>query len=94
MLGRSLGGLRNRRYVSGPVPAPAPQTAMDVKAFLAEAMAELRAGQLDPKIATSLAYIASPLLKTIELADLEARLVRLEQESQTVEDADTKQKLN
>jgi len=53
-------------------------------------MAQLRAGQLDPKIATSLAYIAGPLLKTIELADLEARLARLEQESQTVEDADTK----
>src|SRR5262250_2488261 len=76
-LGRK-GGLRNRHYVSGAaVPAPAPQTAMDVKGFLAEAMAELRAGRLDPKIATSLAYIAGPLLKTIELADLEARLARL-----------------
>src|SRR5262249_55503633 len=62
-LGRK-GGLRNRHYVSGAaVPPPAPQTAMDVKGFLAEAMAELRAGRLDPKIASSLAYIAGPLLK-------------------------------
>jgi hypothetical protein len=78
-LGRK-GGLKNRRHMAqAEEPGKVPQTATDVKTMLAEAMAQLRAGRLDPKLATSLAYVAGPILKTIELADLESRVVRLEE---------------
>jgi hypothetical protein len=60
-------------------PVKVPETARDIKILLADAIAQLRAGRLDPKIATSMAYVAGPLLKTIELADLESRVVRLEE---------------
>jgi general stress protein YciG len=78
-LGRK-GGLRNRRHMAqAEEPGKVPETARDLKILLADAIAQLRAGRLDPKIATSIAYVAGPLLKTIELADLESRVVRLEE---------------
>src|SRR5215472_15279604 len=44
----------------------APQTASDVKNLLAEAMAEIRAGKMDPKLGTTLGYLGTSLLKAIE----------------------------
>ena len=56
-----------------------PRNASDVKDRLAEAMAAIRAGKMNPKLATSLGYLGSSLLKAIEVADLEQRLKRLEE---------------
>ena len=55
-----------------------PQTASDVKTLLADAMAEIRAGKMDPKLGTTLGYLGTSLLKAIETSDIEQRLERLE----------------
>jgi len=79
-LGRK-GGAKNRHRCS-PFSelVSVPSTAADVKKLLAEAMGQLRAGRLDPKIATSLAYVSGPLIKAIETAELELRVQTLERE--------------
>ncbi|MGH9532200.1 MAG: hypothetical protein ACRD2Q_07390 [Terriglobales bacterium] len=61
-----------------PAPLQVPQSAADVKLILAEVMAGIRAHRLDPKVGTALAYVAMPLLKAIETADLERRIAELE----------------
>jgi len=74
-LGR-LGGLSNRHSPSrvDNQPLEIPQSGADLRLLLAEAIAEVRAGRLDPKIGTAIAYIANPLLKAIELEDIEIKL--------------------
>jgi Family of unknown function (DUF5763) len=75
-----LGGLKNKqstalsddRLVSVPV------TAKDVRGLLAEAMAEVRNRRLDPRVASTMAYVASALLKALEIEDLESRIEELE----------------
>ena len=56
----------------------APESAGDVKRMLAESMAEVRTGKMDPKLGTTLAYIGTSLLKAIEVADIDDRLKKLE----------------
>ena len=46
--------------------------------MLAEIMAEIRAGKMEPKLGTTLGYLGAMLLKVIETADLEQRLEKLE----------------
>jgi hypothetical protein len=77
-LGRK-GGMGNRQvYENDGLEVPAPRTALDVKNLLADAMAEIRAGNMDPKLGTTLGYLGTSLLKAIETSDLEMRLARLE----------------
>jgi hypothetical protein len=40
-----------------------PQTALDVKNLMADAMAEIRAGKMDPKLGTTLGYLGTSLLR-------------------------------
>jgi len=63
-LGR-LGGRKNRRYGlrSDASSVPAPQTAKDVKNLLAEVMADIHNGRLQPKIGSIMAYVGTALLK-------------------------------
>src|SRR5664279_3297616 len=77
-LGRK-GGANNRKvYKGNEREIPAPQNARDVKNFLSEAMAEIRAGKMDPKLGTTLGYLGTSLLKAIETSDIEERLEKLE----------------
>jgi general stress protein YciG len=77
-LGRK-GGKGNRRTFEAPVAhVTAPESAGDVKRMLAESMAEVRTGKMDPKLGTTLAYIGASLLKAIEVADVDGRLKKLE----------------
>ena len=77
-LGR-MGGTRNRQVHLGDGKEVAPpQTASDVKNLLAEVMAEIRAGKMDPKLGTTLGYLGTSLLKAIETSDIEQRLEKLE----------------
>ena len=46
---------------------------------LAEAMAEIRAGNVDPKLGTTLGYLGVSLLKAVETSDFEKRMQKLEQ---------------
>ena len=79
------GGKRNLKLYDGrPQNLSIPESPADVKRMLAETMAEVRTGKMDPKIGTNLAYIGTSLLKAIEVSDLETRLRALE----TTEDGD------
>ena len=79
-LGRKGGAKNRHRCVPFSEPVSVPTTAADVRNLLAEAIGQLRAGRLDPKIATSLAYVSGPLIKLIETAELELRVQTLERE--------------
>jgi general stress protein YciG len=77
-LGRK-GGANNRKvYAGNEREIPPPKNARDVKNLLAEAMAEIRAGKMDPKLGTTLGYLGTSLLKAIEISDIEERLEKLE----------------
>jgi len=68
-LGRK-GGLRHRHVYELPSEAIAPpESPADVKRMLAETIAEVKAGRLDPKIANTVAYVGTVLLRAYE-ADL------------------------
>lgn len=79
-LGRKSG--KARRYV---VPCEEPQceleppkTAQEVRDVIGEVMADVRARRLEPKVASTLGYLASVLLKSIEVSDIEERVAALE----------------
>ena len=77
-LGRK-GGTRSRKVYETPDrDIPAPRNACDVKNLLAEVMAEIRAGKMDPKLGTTLGYLGTSLLKAIETSGIEERLEKLE----------------
>lgn len=59
----------------------APQNAGDLKTLLGASIIELRAGRLDPRLASSLGYLGAGFLKALETSDLEARLAALEKQS-------------
>src|SRR5271166_1856945 len=64
------GGERNRKvYDSGPQTVSIPESPADVKRMLAETMAEVRAGRMDPRQRTVLAYISHLLLKAMEVSE-------------------------
>jgi len=80
-LGR-MGGSRNRRHYplgSETEPLHLPQTTKEVKDLLAEAMAGIHAGRLEPRIGSVIAYLGTALLKAIETTDHQARIEALEE---------------
>ena len=65
-LGRK-GGLRDRHtYEQSNEPVAPPESAADVRRMLAETMAEVKAGRMDPKVANTAAYVATVLLRAHE----------------------------
>ena len=78
-LGR-VGGRKNRHSVRVDASSvtTVPRSAAEIRILLADVIAQVKAGRLEPKIGTSVAYIAGPLLRAIEIADLEGRLQKLE----------------
>ena len=55
-----------------------PGTAQEVRAALGQFISDARARRLDPKVASTLGYLANVLLKSIEVSDVEGRLAALE----------------
>lgn len=76
-LGR-MGGLKNRHYVDTEVTIALPTSPEDVKNVLAQAMVDVRARRLDPRIASALTSMSTALLKAFESTDVERRLAQLE----------------
>lgn len=77
----SKGG--RRRCILSPdklMPFSAPKTAADVRDLLAQTIVEVRAGQLDPRIATSLCSLVTEFLKTLEACTIEEVIEPLERE--------------
>ena len=78
-LGRK-GGTRNRKVYDGDGRVVSvPETVGDVKRMLAETMADIRGGRMDPKLGSTLGYLGMGLLRAFEVADFEQRLERLEE---------------
>jgi hypothetical protein len=77
-----LGSKRRRRGAHQPdsesVPIEPPQTAADVRDVLSSAMAQVHSRKMDTKTASTLAYLATSLLRAIEVSDFENRLDALE----------------
>jgi len=65
-LGRNGGRHRKHTYEQGTKDIAPPASAADVKRMLAETMAEVKAGKMDPKVASTVAYIATVLLLAYE----------------------------
>lgn len=76
-LGRMSG--ESRRCPEGQIDLPAPQTAADLHKALSQVFLEVGSGKIGAKLGTSLAYITSVLVKTIEVSDHEVRLRAMEQ---------------
>jgi hypothetical protein len=80
-LGRKSG--EARRFAISPAKAepqlPPPRTATEVRNALSQAMSDVRARQLDPKVASTMAYLASVVLRSIEISDVHGRVAVLEE---------------
>ena len=82
-----MGGLKNRHYVdTDEVAIAPPSTPEDVKNLLAQAMVDVRARKLDPRIGSTLTHMSGALLKAFASTDQEKRLARLEEESRAKAD--------
>ena len=55
-------------------------TAQDMVSLMAETISQVRRGQIDPRIATAVGYLANITLKAREHGELEDRLKTLEEE--------------
>jgi hypothetical protein len=78
-LGRKAGARNRKVYDSDVRKVSAPESAGDVKRMLAETMAEIRAGRMDPKLGSTLGYLGTALLRAFEVAEIEQRVERLEE---------------
>ena len=77
----SKGGRRRARFSPDKLkPFPTPKTAADVRDLLAQSMVELRAGELEPRIAGSICCLVAEFLKTLELCTIEEVVEPLERE--------------
>jgi hypothetical protein len=65
----------------------APKTAADLRDLLAESIVEIRAGKLDPRVATAIGYLGASYLRALEVSDIEARLNALETTQRSAERA-------
>jgi hypothetical protein len=50
----------------------------DVARLLSETINQVRKGELDPRVANAVGYLANVMIKAVEQGDLETRLVELE----------------
>ena len=85
-MGRKSGKARRNRN-SWEVPSaeiPPPQSAREIRSALGQFISDVRARRLEPKVATTLGYLANVLLKSIEVSELEDRLAALEAANRNV----------
>ena len=59
-----------------------PQTAREVKDLLAEALAGIHAGRLEPKVVSVMVYVGTALLNAMKTTDMEERIAALERARQ------------
>jgi hypothetical protein len=82
---RRRGG-RTRSKAAAVLPADAPdpdiRDVAGVVALLAESIAQVRKGTIDPKVANATGYLASVLLRALQDGELERRLAELERRAQ------------
>ena len=65
-LGRNGGRRRKHTYEQATEQIAPPESAADVRRMLAETMADVKAGRMDPKVANTVAYVGTVLLRAYE----------------------------
>jgi hypothetical protein len=77
----SRGGRRRTVFSPGNLKMfPAPKSAADARDLLAQSMVDVRAGQLDPRIADSICSLVPEFLRCLEMCTIEETVEPLEQE--------------
>lgn len=76
---RQAGGRVGKTKVLPPNTPDAPLSSMaDVVTLLGETINQVRRGEVDPKVANAVGYLASALLRALEQGNIEKRLAELE----------------
>ena len=76
---RQSGGRVGKTKVLSPETPDAPLLSMaDVVALLGLTINQVRRGELDPRVANAVGYLAATLLRALEQGDIEKRLAELE----------------
>lgn len=76
---QSHGGSQNRmKTLDADAPDVKVETCQDVVALVSETINQVRKGQLDPRVANAVGYLANVLIKAVEQGELEDRLTDLE----------------
>jgi len=78
---RRAGGL-SRTRTTGVLPSATPDHPLgsfaDVSSLLSDSINRVRRGELDPRVANTMGYLASVLLRALEQCPLEERVAKLE----------------
>ena len=76
---RSLGGSRNRmKTLDASTPNIKIESCQDVVHLISETINQVRKGELDPRVANAIGYLANILIKAAEQGGLEKRIEALE----------------
>ena len=76
---QSFGGSRNRMKTLDAGAADVKvESCQDVVRLISETINQVRRGQLDPRVANAIGYLANVLIKAVEQGDMEKRLEDLE----------------
>jgi hypothetical protein len=86
-LGRMSG--ESRRFQEAQIVLLPPKTAGDLNNAMGQIFSEVCSRRMDLKLGTGLSYIASVLVKTIELSDHEIRLRAMEQMMKSIKSGGT-----
>jgi Family of unknown function (DUF5763) len=86
-LGRMSG--ESRRFQEAQIVLLPPKTAGDLNSAMGQIFSEVCSRRMDLKLGTGLSYIASVLVKTIELSDHEIRLRAMEQMLKSIKSGGT-----
>jgi len=77
--GRAAGGRQNRMStLSADAPDVQVETCQDVARLLSATINQVRKGELDPRVANAVGYLANIFIKAIEQGDMEKRIEDLE----------------
>ena len=76
---QSFGGSQNRmKTLAADTPDVTVADCRDVVALISETINQVRKGQVDPRVANTVGYLANVLIKAVEQGELEDRLADLE----------------
>jgi hypothetical protein len=76
---QSLGGRQNRmRTLDASAPEVKVKDCQDVVMLISDTINQVRRGQIDPRVANAVGYLANVLIRAVEQGDLEKRLAELE----------------
>lgn len=76
---QSTGGQQGRiRTLAPDTPRVKVEDCRDVVSLISETINQVRRGEVDPRVANAVGYLANVLLKAVEQGDVESRLAELE----------------